>query len=120
MKTHLLTLCILLGSFFSISLVYGDNIPTHGEWDDDRYRSITALPPTLFIEGNELNVEFTEALNDLTIRILDHSGNIMYENVLSGGTGEVFSIPLEKMGSGMYQVVLTHKLGWLVGEFENQ
>ena len=103
MKTHLLTLCILLGSFFSISLVYGDNIPTHGEWDDERYRSITALPPTLFIEGNVLNVEFTEALN-----------------VLSGGTGEVFSIPLEKMGSGMYQVVLTHKLGWLVGEFENQ
>ena len=120
MKTHLLTLCILLGSFFSISLVYGDNIPTHGEWDDERYRSITALPPTLFIEGNVLNVEFTEALNDLTIRILDHSGNIMYENVLSGGTGDIINIPLDGIETNTDLVVLTHKLGWLVGEFENQ
>ena len=120
MKTHLLALCILLGSFLSITFAYGDDIPAHGKWDDERYRSIHVLPPTLSIEGNILSVHFTEALNDLTIRILDHSGNIMYENVLSGGTGEVFSIPLEKMGSGMYQVVLTHKLGWLVGEFENQ
>lgn len=27
MKTHLLTVCLLLGSFFSISFVYGDNFP---------------------------------------------------------------------------------------------
>lgn len=50
MKTNLLTFCIFLGSFFSISLAYGDDIPTQGRWDDEDYRSITALPPTLSID----------------------------------------------------------------------
>ena len=36
MKTNLLTFCIFLGSFFSISLAYGDDIPTQGRWDDER------------------------------------------------------------------------------------
>lgn len=76
MKTHLLALCILLGSFLSITFAYGDDIPAHGKWDDERYRSIHVLPPTLSIEGNILSVHFTEALNDLTIRIMDHAGNI--------------------------------------------
>ena len=52
MKTHLLALCILLGSFLSITFAYGDDIPAHGKWDDERYRSIHVLPPTLSIEGN--------------------------------------------------------------------
>ena len=54
MKTNLLTFCIFLGSFFSISLAYGDDIPTQGRWDDEDYRSITALPPTLSINNNVL------------------------------------------------------------------
>ena len=86
MKTPLLALCILLGSFLSVTFAYGDDIPTQGRWDDERYRSITALPPTLFIEGNVL--------------------------------GDIINIPLDGIETGAYQVVLTHKLGWLVGEFE--
>lgn len=39
MKAHLLTLCILFGFFLSISLAYGDDIPIHGEWDDEDYRA---------------------------------------------------------------------------------
>ena len=56
MKTNLLTFCIFLGSFFSISLAYGDDIPTQGRWDDEDYRSITALPPTLSINNNLLSI----------------------------------------------------------------
>ncbi len=37
----------------------------------------------------------------------------MYENVLSGGTGDIIGIE-----TNTDLVVLTHKLGWLVGEFE--
>ena len=120
MKTHLLALCILLGSFLSITFAYGDDIPAHGKWDDERYRSIHVLPPTLSIEGNILSVHFTEALNDLTIRIMDHAGNIIYENILSGAMGDIIDIAVNGMRTGTYQVILTHKLGWLVGEFENQ
>ena len=118
MKTHLLALSILLGSFLSITFAYGDDIPAHGKWDDERYRSIHVLPPTLSIEGNILSVHFTEALNDLTISIMDHAGNIMYENILSGETGDIINIPLDGIETDTYQAVLIHKLGWLVGEFE--
>lgn len=120
MKLHLLTLCILLGSMCSISLVYGDNIPTYAEWDDEYYRSITTIPPTLSIENNVLSVEFMDALDDLTIRIINETGTIMYENILSGDTGEITHIQLDGIGSGIFKVILTHEHKWLVGEFENQ
>ena len=109
---------LLFRSFLSITFAYGDDIPAHGKWDDERYRSIHVLPPTLSIEGNILSVHFTEALNDLTIRIMDHAGNIMYENILSGETGDIINIPLDGIETDTYQAVLIHKLGWLVGEFE--
>ncbi len=57
-------------------------------------------------------------MNDLTIRIMDHAGNIMYENILSGETGDIINIPLDGIETDTYQAVLIHKLGWLVGEFE--
>ena len=113
MKTNLLTFCIFLGSFFSISLAYGDDIPTQGRWDDEDYRSITALPPTLSIDNNILSIEFKDALDNLT-------SNIIYENTFSGAMGDIIDIPVNGMRTGTYQVILTHKLGWLVGEFENQ
>jgi hypothetical protein len=49
---------------------------------------------------------------------MDNTGNIMYENVLSGGTGDIINIPLDGIETNTDLVVLTHKLGWLVGEFE--
>ena len=43
MKTKLLTLLMLFGLFSPLS-VYGDNVPTKGEWHDDYYRSVTPAP----------------------------------------------------------------------------
>ena len=118
MKTNLLTFCIFLGSFFSISLAYGDDIPTQGRWDDEDYRSITALPPTLSIDNNILSIEFKDALDNLTIHITDENSNIIYENTFSGAMGDIIDIAVNGMRTGTYQVILTHKLGWLVGKFE--
>ena len=44
----------------------------------------------------------------------------MYENILAGETGDIINIPLDGIETDTYQAVLIHKLGWLVGEFENQ
>ena len=80
MKTNLLTFCIFLGSFFSISLAYGDDIPTQGRWDDEDYRSITALPPTLSINNNVLIIIRRAGKEDETFmnRIKDyiHEGKV--------------------------------------------
>ena len=65
-----------------------------------------------------MSVHFIDALDDLAIHIMDNTGNIMYENVLSGGTGDIINIPLDGIETDTYQAVLIHKLGWQVGEFE--
>ena len=96
------------------------HFPTQGRWDDEDYRSITALPPTLSIDNNILSIEFKDALDNLTIHITDENSNIIYENTFSGAMGDIIDIPVNGMRTGTYQVILTHKLGWLVGEFENQ
>lgn len=114
----MLTLWILLGLLFSTSFAYGDNIPLHGRWDTEDYRSISALPPVLSIDGHTLSVHFTETLEDLRIRVTDNAGSIICEDVLSGEANEVINIPLEGIDTGLYQVAVTHRLGWLVGEFE--
>jgi len=56
----------------------------------------------------------------MTIHITDENSNIIYENTFSGAMGDIIDIPVNGMRTGTYQVILTHKLGWLVGEFENQ
>lgn len=118
MKKQMLALWVLLGAFFSITFAYGDDVPVRGEWDNKHYRSITALPPTLSIDNNVLSIEFKDALSNLTIRITDENGNIMYENTLSGEMGDIINIPVDGMSAGTYQVTLSHELGWLVGDFE--
>lgn len=117
MKTREFIVFLFLGCFLFPSLAYGDDIPTHGKWGDEDYRSLTALPPTLSIEGDLLSVQFRDALDDLTIQILDEQGRVVYEGCFSCSAGEIQHISLENETAGLYQVSLTHKLGWLVGDF---
>lgn len=76
--------------------------------------------PHCIIDNNILSIEFKDALDNLTIHITDENSNIIYENTFSGAMGDIIDIPVNGMRTGTYQVILTHKLGWLVGEFENQ
>ena len=65
-----------------------------------------------------MSVHFIDALDDLAIHIMDNTGNIMYENILSGETVDIINIPLDGIETDTYQAVVLHQLGWLVGEFE--
>lgn len=67
-----------------------------------------------------MNVHFVDALSELSIQIQDASGTLLHEELLSGSMGEIIPISLEGWPAGSYQVVLTHKLGWLSGEFTIQ
>ena len=116
MKTKLLTLLVLLGLFLPLS-VYGDNVPTKGEWHDDRYRSVTPAPPTVSINENLLSIHFIDALDDLTVQVVNEQRGILYNEVVSGEAGECVSISLDQAGTGCFYVVLEHRLGQLMGEF---
>lgn len=107
---------MLFGLFSPLS-VYGDNVPTKGEWHDDRYRSTIPAPPVLSTEGNLLSIHFIDALDDLTVQVVNKQGAILYNEVVSGEAGECVSISLEQAGTGCFYVVLEHCLGLLTGEF---
>ena len=116
MKTKLLTLLMLFGLFSPLS-VYGDNVPTKGEWHDDYYRSVTPAPPTVSIDGNLLSIHFIDALDDLTVQVVNEQGAILYNEVVSGEAGECVSISLDQAGTGCFYLVLEHRLGQLTGDF---
>lgn len=118
MKKLLLMFACL--NVFIVTNVYGDDISMKGKWGEKHYRTVTPLPPVLSIDNNILSVEFTDALSNLTIRIMDATSNIMYEDTLSGEMGDAINIPLDGIQIGVYQIVLIHQLGCLIGEFENQ
>lgn len=116
MKTKLLTLLMLFGLFSPLS-VYGDNVPTKGEWHDDYYRSVTPAPPTVSIDGNLLSIHFIDALDDLIVQVVNEQGSILYNEVVSGEAGECVSISLDQAGTGCFYLVLEHRLGQLTGDF---
>lgn len=105
-------------ALFFVQPLFGDNIPTEGEWSDERYRSIDApQPPTASIEGNILSLAFGDALSSLTVCVLNSNGEKVYEEVVSSGAGTTYSISLVGEASGQYQIVMLHKLGHLTGDF---
>lgn len=111
---------VLLGLSFLLSIQFtlADQVNEgNGHWDGRDHRSIVTSPPILNIEEKNLIVTFVDPLEDLTVQIFDVKGVPVYEDVISGIAGETYPISLENEGKGEYQVVLTHKFGWLYGTF---
>lgn len=117
MKAKLLILFVF-GLFLSVQHTYGDNIPLKGGWDNDILRSIVPLAPVLSIDDNILSVQFMDALDDLTVRVTNDSGIVIYEQVISGEMNEILDITLEGLTEGAYRVTLIHSFGRLQGDFE--
>ena len=68
-------------------------------------------------EGNLLSIHFIDALDDLTVQVVNEQGAILYNEVVSGEAGECVSISLDQAGTGCFYVVLEHRLGQLTGDF---
>ena len=115
----------LLGIALGCLTLLANSLPANSRerednWSEEDYRSITAMPPTLSIEGNVLNIYFIDALTNLQIQIQDSFGFVQYEETMNGKMGETYFISLEGLEPGIYQIVLTHKLGWIKDEFTIQ
>ena len=117
MNKHLLTLLIICLGIFLPQVVLGDTVPTEGTWGKERYRSIIPNPPTVSIDGNLLSIHFIDALDDLTVQVVNEQGAILYNEVVSGEAGECVSISLDQAGTGCFYLVLEHRLGQLTGDF---
>lgn len=117
MNKHLLTLLIICLGIFLPQVVLGDTVPTEGTWGKERYRSIIPNPPTVSIDGNLLSIHFIDALDDLTVQVVNEQGAILYNEVVSGEAGKCVSISLDQAGTGCFYLVLEHRLGQLTGDF---
>lgn len=121
MKTKFLWISLFCSILLLSSIrTWADPIDRKGGWNEKDYRTAPITPPMLYIEGNVLSVQFVDALTDLSIQIQDSQGMILYEDVINGERGEVYPISLDGFTPGTYQILLTHKLGWITGEFTIQ
>ena len=98
------------------SKLYADNIPTKGKWGPEDIKSIFPARPTASIEGQDLTIEFTSPLSNLTIQVKDNTGMVVYEECVSASGPQVYTIPLN-LENGEYTLELVHRYGYLTGSF---
>lgn len=101
--------------FPCIQLAARERIPTEGEWHEKGNRSVTIMPPTAFIDGNIVSLEFVAAIPDLQLVITDADGIIYYQEVIYAEVGD-YEIPYE-IPEGEYTLLISYSRGYLKGSF---
>lgn len=98
----------IMGLLTSVS-VWSDSIPTKGEWGTPGgLRSSIPAPPEASIEGNTLSIYFADALSGVALYIMDETGNIIYQEVLSSNNSDyTYDVPWTGT-SGNYRLLMTH------------
>ena len=109
--------------FFTIFLVgvfpqavLGGSVHVEGRWGDDRIRTIFPKVPEVSIDGSVLSIYSADSLSDLTITVVDAEGKVILEECITISSGETVNFTLGEI-TGMYQVRLIHKYGYLQGDF---
>lgn len=116
MKRLMAALFLVICGIFCAQSIYADRIPTKGKWGPTDIRSIILTPPTASIEGTNLTVEFADPLSNLTVKVTDNTGAVVYEENVSISTPQSYTIPLS-VQSGEYTLSLIHSYGFLTGSF---
>lgn len=116
MKRLIVALFLGICGMFCVQSIYADRIPTKGKWGPTDIRSIFPAPPTASIEGTNLIVEFVHPLSNLTVKVTDNTGAVVYEENISVSTPQSYTIPLS-VQSGEYTLSLIHNYGTLTGSF---
>ena len=118
MKNALYYLCLLL--FLSIStFVWSDTVPIEGDWTQGDLRSLSSIPFTVEQEENTLFIYSDKAIDNVYIRIVSVEGVTYNENVYSFSTNETISISLDGLSEGDCLIEISHRNGYLSGEFVN-
>lgn len=92
-------------------------IEIEGRWSDTGERSLFSSRPVVYLSGNSVNVYFPGAVANVTIKITDFYGNLVYEEVVSSRANTYYLIPC-LLDEGDYTISLSHRNGWLIGSFK--
>ena len=116
MRQFITALFLVICGAFCAQNMYADNIPTKGKWGPEDIKSIFPARPTASIEGQDLTIEFTSPLSNLTIQVKDNTGMVVYEECVSASGPQVYTSPLN-LENGEYTLELVHRYGYLTGSF---
>ena len=116
MKRLIAALLLVICGVFCVQSIYADRILTKGKWGDTDIRSMIPAPPTASIEGTDLTIELISPLSNLTVKVTDNTGAVVYEENITVSTPQSYTIPLS-VQSGQYTLSLIHSYGTLTGSF---
>lgn len=77
------------------------------------------IPVEAFIDerNKELTIEFSEELDPVTIEVISKEGYVVYRNLYVPCANSTFSISLESVPSGVYELTISDESMVLIGEF---
>ena len=90
-----------------------------GTWSEKGLRSLSSIPFTVEQEENTLFIYSDKAIDNVYIRIVSAEGIAYNENVYSFSTNETISISLNGLPEGDCLIEISHRNGYLSGEFVN-
>lgn len=93
-----------------------ERILAKGKWGQEDIRSIFPAPPVASIDGTNLTIDFIHPLSNLTVQVLDNTGSVVYEELISASVPQCYTIPLN-LENGEYTLNIIHRYGFLTGSF---
>lgn len=96
------------------------SIVLRGEWTlKTRSLTLTPIPFTAFISGEQLSVTCTSPIYDINITITDANGQSVWQRDVVAPETSFVSIPLDNLPQGIYTIEISNDYGgYLQGTFQ--
>jgi hypothetical protein len=94
------------------------NTPIYGEWST-KARSLSPIPFTASISGDQLTLKCTSPDYDINITIVNANGQPVWQRDIAAPETSFVSIPLDSLPQGSYTIEISNDYGgYLQGTFQ--
>ena len=94
------------------------NTPIYGEWST-KVRSLSPIPFTASISGDQLTLKCTSPDYDINITIVNANGQPVWQRDIAAPETSFVSIPLDSLPQGSYTIEISNDYGgYLQGTFQ--
>lgn len=94
------------------------NTPIYGEWST-KVRSLSPIPFTASISGDQLTLKCTSPDYDINITIVNANGQPVWQRDIAAPKTSFVSIPLDSLPQGSYTIEISNDYGgYLQGTFQ--
>lgn len=94
------------------------NTPIYGEWNT-KVRSLSPIPFTASISGDQLTLKCTSPDYDINITIVNANGQPVWQRDIAAPETSFVSIPLDSLPQGSYTIEISNDYGgYLQGTFQ--